>query len=78
MHAQQDENKKLMDFEFDISDNFELYLNKIIAGITEDKFDMDMHTMSKFLFYHFNNLSRNLGEEAYKIRHHIISDNQMH
>ena len=52
MHAQQDENKKLMDFEFDISDNFELYLNKIIAGITKDKFDMDMHTMSKFLFYH--------------------------
>ena len=27
MHAQQDETKKLMDFELDISDDFEFYLN---------------------------------------------------
>ena len=63
MHAQQDETKTLMDFELDISDDFEFYL--IIAGITDDKFDMDMHSTSKFLFYHLNNLRRDLGEEAY-------------
>ena len=76
MYAQQDETKKFMDFELDISDDFEFYLNEIIAGITDDKFDMDMHSTSKFLFYHFNNLRCYLGEKAYKIRHTIVSDNQ--
>ena len=38
MHAQQDETKTLMDFELDISDDFEFYL--IITGVTDDKFDM--------------------------------------
>ena len=65
-----------MDFELDISNNFEFYLSEIIAGITDSKFDMDMHSTSKFLFYHFNNLRCDLGEEAYKIRHTIVSDNQ--
>ena len=37
---------------------------------------MDIHGTSKFLFYHFSNLRRDLGEEAYKIRHTIVSDNQ--
>ena len=76
IYAQQDETKKIMDFELDISDDFEFYLNEIIAGITDDKFDMDMHSTSKFLFYHFNNLRCDLGEKAYKIRHTIVSDNQ--
>ena len=58
MHAKQDETITLMDFELDISDDFEFYL--IIAGITDNKFDMDMHSTSKFLFYHFNNLRRDL------------------
>ena len=65
-----------MDFELVISDDFEFYLNEIIAGINEDKFDMDMHSTSKFLFYRFNNLRRDLGEEVYKITHTIVSDDQ--
>ena len=76
MYAQQDETKKFMDFELDISDDFEFYLNEIIAGITDDKFDMDMHSTSKFQFYHFNNLRCDLGEKAYKIRDTIVSDYQ--
>ena len=46
MHAQQDETKKLMDFELDISCDFEFYLNEIIAGITDNKFDMNMYSTS--------------------------------
>ena len=76
MHAQQDETKNLIDFELDISDDSEFYLNEITAGITDNKFDMVMHSAYTFLFYHFNNLRRDLGEEAYKIRHTIVSDNQ--
>ena len=76
MHVQEHETKKLMEFELDIADHFEFYLNEIISGITDNKFDMDMHSTFKFLFYHFNNLRRDVGEEAYKIRHTIVSDNQ--
>ena len=48
----------------------------MIVGVTDDKFDIDTHSTSKFLFYHFHNLRRDLGEEAYKVRHTIVSDNQ--
>ena len=40
MHAQQDETKKLMDFDLGSSDDFEFYLNEIIAGITDNKFNI--------------------------------------
>ena len=52
------------------------YLNEIVAGISDKKFDMDKHSTSKFLFYHFNNLRPHLGEEAYKTRHTIVSEDQ--
>ena len=48
----------------------------LVVGVTDDKFDIDTHSTSNFLFYHFNNLRRYLGEEAYKVRHTIVSDDQ--
>ena len=65
-----------MDYEIYLPDNFDFYLNEIIAPITNDKDDMDTHNMSKFLFYHFNNLRLDLKVDAYKIRHTIVSDDQ--
>ena len=76
MHAQQDETKRPMDFELDISDDFEFYQNEIVTDITDNKFNMDMYSTSNFLFHHLNNLRHHLGEEAYKIRHNIVLDNQ--
>ena len=72
MHAQQDETKKIIDFDFDINDDFEFYLNEVIAGLTDDKFDINTNSTSKLLFCHFNNLRRDLDEEAYKVRHTIF------
>ena len=46
MHAQQDETKRLMDFELDISDDFEFYQNEIVTDITDNKFNMDMYSTS--------------------------------
>ena len=75
--AQQDETKKLMDYKIDLTDDFDFYLNEIIAPITNDKDDLDTNSTSKFLFYHFNNLRHNfLDEDTYKIRHTIVSDDQ--
>ena len=75
--AQQDETKRLMDYKIDLTDDFDFYLNEIIAPITNDKDDLDTNSTSKFLFYHFNNLRHNfLDEDTYKIRHTIVSDDQ--
>ena len=69
--------KKLMYYKIDLTDDFEFYLNEIIAPITNDKDDMDTNSTSKFLFYHFNNLRHKfLDEDTYKIRHTIVSDDQ--
>ena len=43
--------KNNMDYEIDLSDNFDFYLNEIIAHITNDKDDMDTHGASKFSFH---------------------------
>ena len=76
MNAQQGEATKFVDFDLDINNNFEFYLDEVIASVTDDKFDIDAHSTSKFLFHHFNDLRRDLGEESYKVRHTIISDDQ--
>lgn len=41
MNAQQGQTKKFIDFYLDINDGFEFYLNEVIAGMTDDKFDID-------------------------------------
>ena len=57
MHSQQDETKKFMDFELDILDNSEFYLNEIIANITDNKFDLNFIIlticMSILSLFHF-------------------------
>ena len=76
MYAQQDETKKIIDFGLDINNDFELHLNELFANVTDDRFDIDKQSTSKKFFYRFDNARRNLGEEPYKIRHTIVSDNQ--
>ena len=68
--------KKIINFDLDTNDHFDFYLDEVTVGMTDDEFDIDTHSTSKFLFYHFNNLRRNLGEEPYKVRHTIVSDDQ--
>ena len=63
--AQQNETKKIMEFETDLSDDFDFYLNEIIAPITNNKDDIDTNSTTKFLFYHFNNLRLNLNKDTY-------------
>ena len=41
MNVQQGQTKKFIDFYLDINDDFEFYLNEVIAGMTDDKFDID-------------------------------------
>ena len=66
--------QKIISFNLDINDDFDHDLNEVIIGTTYDKFDIEIHSTSKFLIYRFNNLRCDFGEEAYKIRETIISD----
>ena len=75
INCHQDETKKFIDFDLDINNDFKFYLNEVIADVTDVKLDIDTHSTSKFLFYHFINLRRDLGEELYKVRPTIVSDN---
>ena len=67
MIAQQDETKKFAEFNLDINNDFDFYLSEVIIGTTDNKFDIDTHSTSQFL-------RRDFGEEAYGIRHTIVSD----
>ena len=51
MIVQQDEAKKFLDFELDINDDIEFYLNKVISGTIDDKFDMQIFTRTSGLFF---------------------------
>ena len=74
--AQQNETKKLLDYETNFTGGFDFYMNEIINPITDDRDDSHTHSASKFLFYHFNNLMHYLNEDTYKIRYTLISDNK--
>ena len=74
--AQQDETKNLIDYEIDLSDNFNFHLNGIFAPITTIK-------MIWILIVRLNLYSiiliiqmLDLNEDAYKIRRIIVSDDQ--
>ena len=41
----QNKSENLMDYEIDLLDNFDFYLNEIIAPITNDKDDMDIYSI---------------------------------
>ena len=74
--TQQNETKKLLHYEIDFAGDFNSYINNIINPITDDRDDLPTHSTSKLLFYHFNNLMRNLNEYTYEIRHTLISDDK--
>ena len=73
---QQNEAKKLVEYEINFTGDFNSYINKIINLITDGRDDLHSHSVSKFLFYHFNNLMHDLNENAYKIGHTLILDNK--
>ena len=74
---QEDETKKLIDFEFilsdDYNDNFMKYLVNIKDG-EDEKYDMLTNKNSKFLFYHFNDYLRQINESTKPVRHSVVVD----
>ena len=76
--TKQDYTKKLIELEFQISEDYDDYiLNHLsaIKDINNNKFDMLTHKNSTFIFYHLNNYLSQINEPIKLIPHTIISDN---
>ena len=74
LRVQEDVTKKLSKVNVDINDDFEYYVREVLAGITNDRYDMNTNSISKFLFYHFNTLRQSQGKTFLQVRHSIIAD----
>ena len=74
--AQKDETKNLMDYEIDLSDNFNFHLNGIFAPITTIKMIWILIVHLNFYSIILIIQSLDLNEDAYKIRRIIVSDDQ--
>ena len=78
--AEQDSTKKLIQQEFQISEDYDDYILNYLSAIkhiNDDNFDMLTHKSSKFMFYHFNNYLSQINEPLQLIRHTIISDDAL-
>ena len=67
LHAQQDLTQKILKVNVAITDDFDYYVKEVLANITDDRYDMNSNSTSKFLFCHFNTFRE-------EIRHSVIAD----
>ena len=72
--AQQDITKKILKVNVAITDDFDYYIKEVLANITDDRYDMNSNSTSKFLFYHFNTFRQAQGKSFLEIRHSVIAD----
>ena len=72
LKRQQDLNKKELKVNLPIGDDFNYYVREILANIKDDRFDLKLHSTSKFLFYNFNTFRSLLRKEIFTPRHSII------
>ena len=73
--AQKDYNKKLIQKEFQTSEDYDDYILDFLSAIKHIyKFDVLTHKNSKFIFCHFNNYLSQINEPVKPICQTIISD----
>ena len=72
--TQQDLTKKILKVNVAITDDFDYYVKEVLANITDERYDMNSNSTSKFLFYHFNMFRQVQGKSFLEIRHSVIAD----
>ena len=75
LRAQQDLTKKILKVNVAITYDFDHYIKEVLANITDDRYDINSNSTSKFLFYHFNTFRQAQGKSFLEIRHSVIADN---
>ena len=74
LRAQQDLSKKILKLNVAIINDFDYYVKEVLANITNDRFDMNSNSTSKFLFSHFNTFRQAQEKSFLEIRHSVIAD----
>ena len=73
--GQKDYNKKLIQQEFQTSEDYDDYILNFLSAIKHIyKFDVLTYKNSKFIFFHFNNYLSQINEPAKPIYQIIVSD----
>ena len=62
LRAQQDLTKKILKVNVAITNDFDYYIKEVLANITDDRYNMNSNSISKFLFYHFNTFRQAQGK----------------
>ena len=75
LRVQQDLTKKILKVNVAITNDFDYYLKEVLANITNDRYDLNSNSTSKFLFYQLNTVREAQGKSFLENRHSEIADN---
>ena len=76
LRAQEGVSKKFLNLDIKLRGDLEYYVREILDGVTDDKFDVNLNSISKFLFYCFNSFRQSFALYNFAIRHTYISGNK--
>ena len=71
---QEDEAKKFIDLNLNLSGDLAYYLREILSRTTDDRFELHKNATSEFLFHRFNNFRQSFGLLKFQLRHSQVSE----
>ena len=71
---QEDETKKFVNLNLNLSRYLEHYIREILSGTTDDRFELHKNATAKFLFHRFNNFRQWFGLSKFQLRHSQVSE----
>ena len=76
LNTQQDLNKKELDINIPVTNDFSVYVREILTDVADDDFDLQTNSTSKFLFYNFNTLRHVQRLPPLTVRHSKVVENE--
>ena len=76
LNTQQDLNKKELDINIPVTNDFSVYVREILTDVVDDDFDLQTNSTSKFLFYNFNTLRQVQRLPPLTVRHSKVVENE--
>ena len=73
---QQDETKKELQVEVLVGNDFEVYVNELLANVQDNDYDLHTNSTAKFLFYNFNTFRLTKRLNPLTVRHSEVVTNE--
>ena len=71
---QEDETKKIINLNLNLSSDLEYYVREILSGTTNDRFELRKNATAKCLFHRFDNFWQLFGLSKFQLRHSQVSE----